>query len=79
MPPYFLPYRLFGLYFKGVNKQMRYVKFSLLSLGAVIACSLITTLSNLETANGGISSIVLITVLIFIGRFTTDPNRNFFS
>jgi len=58
---------------------MRYLKVALLSLGAVIACGLITTLSNFETANGGISGIVLITVLGFIWHLATDPNRKFFS
>ena len=58
---------------------MRYVKVALLFLGVVIVCGLTTILSNLETVNGGISSIVLITAIAFIWHLTTGQNRKFFS
>jgi len=74
-----LIYRLFFLYFKGVNKQMRYVKVALISLGAVITCVLIATLSNLVAPNGEIAGVSPIAVLFFIWHLSKDPNRKFFS
>jgi hypothetical protein len=62
-----------------MNKQMRYVKVALRFIGAVIACSLITALSNLVAPNGEIASVSFIAVLFFIWHLSKDPNRKFFS
>ena len=56
-----------------------YVKTSLLLVGLVIAYCLITAILNSETAAGDISGIIFFTVLVFVWRLTTNPNRNYFS
>jgi uncharacterized membrane protein YccC len=58
---------------------MRYVRIVLRLIGAVIACGLITALSNLVSPDGEIASVSIIAVLFFIWLLSKDPNRKFFS
>jgi len=58
---------------------MRFLRFSLLSVGIVGAYCLIATLLNGETAKQEISRAILFAVLVFMWLMKTNPNRSFFS
>ncbi len=58
---------------------MRFLSFSLLSVGIVSAYCLIATWLNCETAKQDISRAILLAVLVFMWLMKTNPNRSFFS
>ena len=58
---------------------MRYVRTTILLFGIVVAYYLMTTLLHLEAAAGDTSRMILFTVLVFVWRLTTNPNKKYFS